>query len=286
MKLTQKVLATAITAAMAGSMVCIVPAAAVAQSTPAMTAASGTYSVMAKAKFKTQYATLLPGQTKTLKVKGAKVKSWSTSKKSVATVSKKGVVTAKKAGKATITAKTNKGNAKFVVSVDDPAGRTLIDLENIVTSRGTEQPAEDAFFDDEVEYKLSVTDDGSIYVVYELDYEAFRFVDASHDADGDNAYEFRIVMDLDPSGDLASFVFYVGDNMYSAGVKPSKYTAKSKLEWNGYDANRQDIDVSDEERKALTDLALVEFYTVGKALKSETGIQMRDLGFYKVNPFK
>jgi SLAP domain-containing protein len=49
-------------------------------------------------------ATITKGFTKKLEVSGAKVKSWSSSKKSVATVNSKGKVTAKKAGKATITA--------------------------------------------------------------------------------------------------------------------------------------------------------------------------------------
>lgn len=285
MSIAKKALATAVTAALASSIACIAPAASVAQPAP-FAAAGSAYSTMAKAKFKTKYATLLPGEKTTLKVKGAKVKSWSSSKKSVASVSKKGVVTAKKAGKATITAKTAKGNAKFVISVDDPAGRTLIDLENIVTLRGTEQPAEDPLQDDETEFVLPVSADGKLCVVYEVDYEGFRFVDAGHDGDGDNAYEFRIIMDLDPSGDLASFVFYVGDNMYSAPVKPSSYAASTKLKWTGYDASRKDIDVSEEEQEALTELALGEFYTIGKAINSETGIQMRNLGFYKVNLFK
>lgn len=63
-------------------------------------------------------ATITAGFTKTLKVTGGTVVSWTSSKKSVATVSSKGVVTGKKAGKATITAKTKDGQTlKCVVTV-------------------------------------------------------------------------------------------------------------------------------------------------------------------------
>jgi len=62
--------------------------------------------------------TLEEGKTKTLKVNGTSSKvSWSSSKKSVATVSNKGVVKAKKAGKAVITAKCGKFTLKCKVTV-------------------------------------------------------------------------------------------------------------------------------------------------------------------------
>lgn len=62
--------------------------------------------------------TLTAGFKKTLKVSDGTVQSWTSSKKSVATVSSKGVVTAKKAGKTTITAKTTDGQTlQCVVTV-------------------------------------------------------------------------------------------------------------------------------------------------------------------------
>ena len=62
--------------------------------------------------------TLVAGRTAKLKVSGTKKKvSWSTSKKSVATVSKAGKVTAKKAGSATITAKVGNKKLKCKVTV-------------------------------------------------------------------------------------------------------------------------------------------------------------------------
>ncbi len=53
--------------------------------------------------------TLDVGKTATLKLKGAKVKKWSSSNKKVATVSSKGKVKAKKKGTATINAKATNG---------------------------------------------------------------------------------------------------------------------------------------------------------------------------------
>lgn len=62
------------------------------------------------ATINTKSATVTAGFTKTLKVDNTNDKvTWTSSKKTVATVSSKGVVTAKKPGKATITAKTKSG---------------------------------------------------------------------------------------------------------------------------------------------------------------------------------
>lgn len=55
-------------------------------------------------------ATITKGFTKKLSVSNGKVKSWSSSKKAVATVDKKGKVTAKKTGKAVITATLTDGS--------------------------------------------------------------------------------------------------------------------------------------------------------------------------------
>jgi len=72
----------------------------------------------AAAKISQSKATITVGFTKKLSVTGAKVKKWSSSKKTVATVDKKGKVTAKKAGKATISAKCEGGKTvKCVVTV-------------------------------------------------------------------------------------------------------------------------------------------------------------------------
>ena len=72
----------------------------------------------AVAKISQSTATVTVGFTKKLSVEGAKVKSWTSSKKSVATVDKKGKVTAKKAGKTTIKAKLDNGETlKCVVTV-------------------------------------------------------------------------------------------------------------------------------------------------------------------------
>ncbi len=63
---------------------------------------------------------LTVGKTATLKLKGAKVKKWSSSNKKVATVSSKGKVKAKKEGTATIKVKaTNGKNYKCKVTVKE-----------------------------------------------------------------------------------------------------------------------------------------------------------------------
>lgn len=65
--------------------------------------------------------TLTVGDSKTLKVTGTKTKvTWSSSKKSVATVSKTGKVTGVKAGKALITATVGKKNIVCKIIVNDP----------------------------------------------------------------------------------------------------------------------------------------------------------------------
>ncbi|KSV58156.1 Ig-like domain-containing protein [Acetivibrio ethanolgignens] len=68
--------------------------------------------------------TLTVGKSFTLKITGAKKKvTWSTSKKSVATVSSKGKVTAKKAGTATITAKVDGKKYTCKVTVKNPVNK-------------------------------------------------------------------------------------------------------------------------------------------------------------------
>lgn len=64
----------------------------------------------AKAAISQTKATITKGFSAKLSVSNGKVKSWSSSKKSVATVDKKGKVTAKKNGKATITATLTDGS--------------------------------------------------------------------------------------------------------------------------------------------------------------------------------
>lgn len=77
-------------------------------------------------------ATIYNGETLQLELKGTTEKvTWSSSKKSVATVSKKGLVTAKKAGKTTITAKVGKKKYTCKVTVLSPisVGKTEVILD-------------------------------------------------------------------------------------------------------------------------------------------------------------
>ena len=79
---------------------------------------TGTTSKKSVIKLSKTKLTLEVGESKTIKLKGAKTTKvrWTTSKKSVATVSK-GKIKAKKAGTATITAKYKSKNYKCKVTV-------------------------------------------------------------------------------------------------------------------------------------------------------------------------
>lgn len=69
---------------------------------------------------------LMPGGSRKLEMIGTTSKiSWSSSKKSVATVSKKGVVKAKKAGKAVITAKVGENKYYCKVTVEAPKKKII-----------------------------------------------------------------------------------------------------------------------------------------------------------------
>lgn len=93
----------------------------------------------ASAKLNKTKATIAVGKTLQLKVSGTKDKvTWSSSKKSVASVTKSGKVTAKKAGTATITAKAGKKSLKCKVTVTAPAANNLKD-NNTKTRNGAEK---------------------------------------------------------------------------------------------------------------------------------------------------
>lgn len=75
----------------------------------------------ATVKLSSTKVTLIKGESKTLKVTGTKSKvTWSSSKKSVATVSSKGKVTAKAKGTTTITAKVGSKKLTCKVTVETP----------------------------------------------------------------------------------------------------------------------------------------------------------------------
>lgn len=101
--------------------------------------------VAAKIKLSKSKATLIKGQTLTLKMKNTSKKvKWSTSSKKIATVNSKGKITAKKAGTATITAKVNNKKYKCKVTVETPkiSQSTLVVEKGktaILTLNGTKQ---------------------------------------------------------------------------------------------------------------------------------------------------
>lgn len=94
------------------------------------TMALGSVSVSAAPKLNRTKVTLLKGEKATLKVTGTRQKvTWSSSKKSVATVNSKGQVVAKNKGSATILAKVSKKTYKCVVKVETPKlSRTSLTL--------------------------------------------------------------------------------------------------------------------------------------------------------------
>ena len=75
-----------------------------------------TVKVTVKGKLSTQNISLNAFQKKTVKLKGAKVKSWKSSDKKVAKVSKAGAITPMATGKAVLTCKDTKGN-KYTCAV-------------------------------------------------------------------------------------------------------------------------------------------------------------------------
>lgn len=91
-----------------------------------------------KIKISKTKATMTVGKTMQLKIKGTKKKvTWSSNKKSVATVSKKGKVTARKVGTATITAKVGKKKFKCKVTVKKPVPTYYAGMYRI----GTDMPS-------------------------------------------------------------------------------------------------------------------------------------------------
>lgn len=104
-------------------------------SAPAALPSMNTTSVASAAtvKLSKTKVSLKVGQTKQLKLTGAKKKiTWSSSKKSVATVSKSGKVTAKAAGTATITAKSSGKKYTCKVTVTDKkADNKTLTIDNV-----------------------------------------------------------------------------------------------------------------------------------------------------------
>lgn len=170
MRTTKRVIASLATAALAGSMLCIAPAAAQAASiaapNKAAVATSSTYMTMATS---TTSATVKANEKRELKfylnykkIKGTKV-TWKSDNKKVATVSKKGYVTTKKEGKVTVTGKykghtiyyklTVKGDAKF-----DAVSKSLKSF--IKTAAGKASYAENEKF-----YEYTYTEEGKTYTL-------------------------------------------------------------------------------------------------------------------------
>lgn len=97
--------------------------------------------------FNTGGLTLSTGTSYTLKVKNAKVKSWSSNNEKVAKVTKKGIVKAKKTGKAVIKCKTTAGTIKCKVYV------ATLNTTSIQLAVGTQ-------------YQLSVSNAGDVCYWY------------------------------------------------------------------------------------------------------------------------
>lgn len=84
---------------------------------------------------------IVVGKSTQLKVKGEKVKKWSSSNKKVATVSNKGLVTGKKAGKATISAKTSKRTYRCKIIVKSkPVAKPTVSPTGEPATEPTMQP--------------------------------------------------------------------------------------------------------------------------------------------------
>lgn len=120
--------------------------------------------VTAQAATKTDKLTLYKGEAYEISLLLGKLKSVSSSKKSVAPVKKvdgKAVITAKKVGKATVTLKTNRGNYKYVVTVKKfDITAKISDMGNGTMLLTIKNNTKQTFTNIDVDYKI-VDDQGT-----------------------------------------------------------------------------------------------------------------------------
>lgn len=284
MKIVKNVVAAFAAAALAGSMVCVAPAVALAKSHPASASTGSVYVAKAKAK----KASLKAGFSTTLKVKGKKVTKWTTSKKSVVTVSKKGKVTAKKAGKATVTAYYRGGKTVFNVTVADPAAKERKKLAREVVANGVD--------DGRGTYDYQLTRDDSCVVRYEADEDTNRetldffytFPAAPPSSDDEEeipASYFLISMEKGSTKAVLTMVKYtdVDEIRYRAEVNMSTCDI-AKVKWRGYIMDEFDeyYDLQDYVLADAREMGQQAYDELNAQLKECTGWQFADLGFYSM----
>lgn len=287
MKIVKNVVAAFAAAALAGSMVCVAPAVALAKSHPASASTGSVYVAKAKAK-KAKKVSLKAGFSTTLKVKGKKVTKWTTNKKSVVTVSKKGKITAKKAGKATVTAYYRGGKAVFNVTVTDPAAKERKKLVREVLANGVD--------DGRGTYVYQLTRDNSCVVRYEADEDTNRetldFIytfpvapPSSDDEDVIPAPYFLISMKKGSTKATLTMVKYtdVDDITYRATVNMSTCDI-AKVKWRGYVMDEFDeyYDLQDYVLADAREMDQQAYDELNAQLKECTGWQFADLGFYSM----
>lgn len=284
MKIVKNVVAAFAAAALAGSMVCVAPAVALAKSHPASASTGSVYVAKAKAK----KVSLKAGFSTTLKVKGKKVTKWTTSKKSVVAVSKKGKITAKKAGKATVTAYYRGGKAVFNVTVTDPAAKERKKLAREVLASGVD--------DGWGRYVYQLTRDDSCVVRYEADDDTNREIldffytfpvapPASDDEDVIPAPYFLISMEKGSTKATLTMVKHsdVDDVTYCATVNMSTCDI-AKVKWRGYIMDEFDeyYDLQDYVLADAREMGQQAYDELNAQLKECTGQQFADLGFYSM----
>ena len=145
-------------------------------SAPAALPSMNTTSVASAATVKLSQTkvSLKVGQTKQLKLTGAKKTiTWSSSKKSVATVSKSGKVTAKAAGTATITAKSSGKKYTCKVTVTDKKA----DNKSLTVDNVTFAVPSAVVYDTQTEGSLSLM----AFTLKDNDYEAVTVVNTNYE---------------------------------------------------------------------------------------------------------
>ncbi len=221
--------------------------------------------------------TLTTEKRATLKLKHAnasKVK-WSSSDISIATVTNKGVVTARDAGKATITAKYNgkKYTCKLKVTVDKEHLKAFNKIKNKVLKEGVKTESKEGvfyyicWFVDDVEYQIWYGEKTK-KLYFETDYYENDKAVLSND------FWFG------PSGDAKAFFQNKKFSTKPAPFNRTEFKMSKGISYSFNKGKNPGQKAIDKQANELMKQTLPEF---NKKIKSEVGVDLRQLGFKNWN---